>query len=124
MSEQVLSERPWPENAWPTAGQFVDWFLEQTAEKQDEVAKRMLDDARTAARCFSEAHDQVEAIIAARLAPIEALADEWDATRAAYHDSPDNPALRMCAAELRAALTAVRANLPVVDGADRGGDRG
>lgn len=52
-----FTERTWPENAWPTAEQFRDWFLEQSPEAQLYLAERTLVDAQRADRCILMDHE-------------------------------------------------------------------
>lgn len=48
-----MSRGPSPEpNRWPTAKEWVDWFLEQDRERQIEVASRAIEDAQIASDCF------------------------------------------------------------------------
>lgn len=70
-TSEVVTPRPWPENAWPTAAELADWLSRCTSEERLDYADRSLTTAQHAARCFDERH-------AARLAAAEREAAEKD----------------------------------------------
>lgn len=131
MSEQALSE------VRLTDGERLALY--------EATEKTFLDTTVWGTESEREYEAAIEAIIVARLAPIEALADSdlWRESpcdcshRADLHKSDGyGPSVcigglglcgcdwtwpRIVEARLRAALTAVRAGLPVVDGVDGGG---
>lgn len=52
-----MTDRPWPENAWPTAEQWLPWFLEQTPDEQLMAAERIVRSAQEAHECFTRGHE-------------------------------------------------------------------
>lgn len=48
----LRAPRTWPENAWPTAEEWRDWFLACSTEAQLELAEVVLNDAQRATSCF------------------------------------------------------------------------
>ena len=59
----MSTERPWPENAWPTAEQWLDWLLILDREQQMAQAESRLLDAEHAHRCVLMNHDNMQAEI-------------------------------------------------------------
>ena len=75
-----FTERPWAENAWPTAEQFRDWYLKQSPDAQLYLAERTLADAQRADRCILMDHEaQIErlphVLTAARAQALREAAD-------------------------------------------------
>lgn len=48
--------RPWPENSWPTATQWRDWFVRLSPQQQLEVSDQLVRNAQTSARCADYRH--------------------------------------------------------------------
>lgn len=109
--ESALAGRPWPENAWPTAEQWLPWFLGQAPDEQLATAERFIEAAQEAAECFMQNHkhrlaaaeervrvlrEQVEAV----QADMESEAVDLDGQKAFI--AAEN--VRRFATDLRAAL--------------------
>jgi hypothetical protein len=43
---------PWPEERYPTAAEWVDWFLTNTREGQEEIASQSIGDVADINRCL------------------------------------------------------------------------
>lgn len=54
----MTERQTWPEHAWPTPDQWLEWFLSLGPERQLEVAALTVQNAQEAAECFDSRHQE------------------------------------------------------------------
>lgn len=63
MSDNVIdgnfgnNGKPWPENQWPTAEQFADWYVQQPREERVRLAEWIIFQGQQAEQCFRMNHE-------------------------------------------------------------------